>query len=175
MNQPLSTRLTAPPPRGFKVVTHVDWVQHSARPPPFLRQRRRRRGSRRAGELYEAKVHTELTSRYGGGYVPSVWWRFSDNGEIRWCQTDGLLFRPLERCITILEIKLQHTPDAWWQVKHLYYPVLKKAFPEDIWSFNFCEVVKWYDPAIVFPEYHHLAADPLAIGPGKFGVHIYKP
>lgn len=104
-----------------------------------------------------------------------MWFRFRSAGAERWCQPDGILFRFLDRQITIVEIKLQHTSDAWWQVKHLYYPVLSKAFPEGLWSFNFCEIVKWYDPAVAFPERHHLAGDPLAIGVGKFGVHILKP
>lgn len=175
MNQPLSKRLTAPPPKGFREAYDVSGVQYSAVAPAFVRQSQRRRGRRAAGQSYERKVHRELSERYGDFYVPSVWWKFSAAGNLRWCQTDGLLFRFLDRSITIIEIKLQHTPDAWWQVKHLYYPVLRKAFPETIWSFSFCEVVKWYDPAVAFPEHHHLAIDPLIVPAGKFGVHILRP
>jgi hypothetical protein len=174
MSQSLLRPLTSPPPKGFRVANDVEWVQYSPSAPAFVRRSRRRTGRRAAGEAYERKVHAELADRYGDFYVPSVWWRYGTHTETRWCQTDGLLFRPLDRLITIIEVKLQHTPDAWWQVRHLYHPVLRKAFPEPLWMYNFCEVVKWYDPSVCFPEYHHLAADPLAIGSGKFGVHIWK-
>ena len=110
-------------------------------------------------------------------YVPSPWFTFGElgNSRPRWCQPDGLLFQVADLLITIVEVKLQHTPDAWWQTKQLYLPVLARAFPPNLWEYNICEVVKWYDPAIVFPEAHRLAASPLILAPGQFGVHILKP
>ena len=128
--------------------------------------------------MYEAQVQEELELNYGDLYVPSPWFLFGsvagpDRG--RWCQPDGLLFQPLYATITVIEIKLQHTSDAWWQTRQLYLPVVARAFPPDIWRYNICEIVKWYDPAVVFPETHRLVADPLALGLDQFGVHIMNP
>ena len=74
-----------------------------------------------------------------------------------------------------MEIKYQHTSDAWWQVMKLYYPVLRNVFPEDLWYYRMCEVVKWFDPAIRFPTETRLTPDPAELHDGDFGVHIWKP
>lgn len=75
-----------------------------------------------------------------------------------------------------MEIKYQHTSDAWWQVEHLYLPVLRWAFPPDLWSFARVEVVKWYDPAVAFPERVSLIPHvDKAFGAPGWPVHILKP
>lgn len=137
----------------------------------------KRRGRRRAGERYELKVQRELELRYDWNYVPSPWFYFQEAGKDRprWCQPDGLLFQPLYETITIVEVKLQHTSDAWWQVKQLYLPVIAAAFPPDLWRYNYAEVVKWHDPAVSFPEPYRLIPDLLALGEDQFGVHILNP
>jgi hypothetical protein len=126
---------------------------------------------------YESKVQKELELSYGDSYVPGPWFRFKELGRDnpRWCQPDGLLFQPLYSTITIVEIKYQHTPTAWWQVKQLYLPVVAVAFPPDLWRYNFCEITKWHDPAVRFPEEYRMVPDPLALGVNQFGVHILKP
>lgn len=137
----------------------------------------KRRGRRRAGERYELKVQSELSLQYDWNYVPSPWFYFLEAGgdRPRWCQPDGLLIQPLHATITIVEVKLQHTSDAWWQIKQLYLPVVAAAFPPDLWTYNFCEVVKWHDPAVSFPEPYRLVPDVLALGEGQFGCHILNP
>jgi hypothetical protein len=77
--------------------------------------------------------------------------------------------------IIVVEMKLQHTAEAWWQLRYLYLPVLTKAFPPSLWKFAVCEVTKWYDPATVFPERVKLKAEVLDTAPDEFGVHIWKP
>jgi len=81
----------------------------------------------------------------------------------------------LYETITIVEVKLQHTSDAWWQVKQLYLPIVATAFPPDLWRYNYVEVVRWHDPAISFPENYRLVPDLLALGEDQFGVHILNP
>lgn len=93
----------------------------------------------------------------------------------RWCQPDGLLFLPYIGQITIVECKLQHTSDAYWQLRWLYLPVIAKAFPATEWNYGVCEVVKWYDPAVHFPERVKLRKDVRSTKPNEFGVHIWKP
>lgn len=93
---------------------------------------------------------------------------------MRWCQTDGLLIQPQGGLITIVEIKYQHTPDAWFQLRELYEPVVRRAFGP-AWEVALLEVVKWYDPSTFFPERHLMCADPLHPPIGSIGVHIWAP
>lgn len=171
-----SKRAPGAPPRQFRPAGVIEWVKHSSTPPPFIKPTRRR-GRRAAGERYERKVQEELLLSYEDYYVPSPWFRFSEVGveRPRWCQPDGLLFQPLYATITIVEVKLQHTPDSWWQLKQLYHPVVARAFPPDLWRYNFCEIVKWHDPAVTYPEPYRMVPDPLALGVGQIGCHIMKP
>jgi hypothetical protein len=141
--------------------------------PPELKQRRYT-GRRLQGIRYERSVHEHLAWRYGRAYCPSPWIKFFAEGKWRWCQPDGLLFVPALGKIIIVEIKYQHTTDAWWQVRHLYQPVLEFLMPPRLWKYEVCEVVKWYDPAVVFPESLVLANE-VDMPHAHFKVHICKP
>lgn len=155
----------------------MEWVKHANEQPGFAAKRGRCKGSRRQGLLYEERAHGHFRERYGSAYVPGPWFRFQTSGTdaIRWCQPDALLFQPFLGRIVVLEYKLSHNPDSWWQLRNLYEPVLSRAFPPQLWQLVLCEVTKWYDPAISFPEKVSLAADPLSAAPGRFHVHIWKP
>lgn len=107
-------------------------------------------------------------------YLPSPWLRFFADGKWRWCQPDGVLFVPGAGRIVIVEIKYQHTPDAWWQVRHLYQPVLEHIFPPSLWEYEVCEVVKWFDPHVAFPE-RVVLANEVDMLHKDFKVHIWKP
>ena len=168
--------LSSPPPapEAFRPAGRVLAAAFSS--PPALRKRRYT-GRRLEGVRYEKKVQEHLLAFYGERYLPSPWLRFfpaGDGARWRWCQPDGLLFDFERGRITIVEVKYQHTSDAWWQVKQLYLPVLQAMFPEKLWSFDFCEVVKWYDPAAPFPEKVVLALEVCMRHP-SFKVHIYRP
>lgn len=76
--------------------------------------------------------------------------------------------------ILLVEVKYQHTVDAWWQTKHLYAPVLERIFPRELWRVEVCEIVRWYDPATAFPEPVALCARPEERSQ-RFKVHIWKP
>lgn len=169
-------KVTGLPPKRFKPAGVVEWVEYSPTPPPFINTKKRT-GKRAEGVRYEKRVHGLFEERYGDTYVANPWFRFGElgNDRPRWCQPDGLLFDFKAGKITIVECKLQHTPDAWWQLRWLYLPVISKAFPGDLWKFGIIEVVKWYDPAVVFPEKVKLRADVAYVQPGEFGVHICKP
>jgi hypothetical protein len=164
-----------PPPRNFKAAENLVWVRSSPVAPGFI-SKRRRTGKRAQGIRYEKKVHAYLGDLYGEHYFPSEWFYFlsEDEPRPRWCQPDGLLILPKEGRIVIVEVKYQHTADAWWQLKHLYFPVIRKCFGND-WKISLCEVVKWYDPATVFPEPVRMAREITVPGPSDFGVHIWRP
>lgn len=163
-----------PPPEAFRPAGRVLSAGFST--PPALR-RKRYTGRRLEGVRYERKVHEHLRELHGDLYLESPWLRFfpaEDGARWRWCQPDALLFDFQRGRITIVEVKYQHTSDAWWQVKKLYLPVLQAMFPANLWEFDFCEVVKWYDPATAFPERVVLAQE-ICMRHPAFKVHIYRP
>lgn len=134
-------------------------------------------GKRREGVLYEDAVQEHLGGLFADCYVPGPWFIFWNSSEQRprYCQPDGLLFDPLARTIWIIEAKLKHTTDAWWQLRHLYAPVVAAVFPPQVWDIRVCEVVRWYDPAVTFPEKVALVPQVIATQQNDFGVHIWKP
>lgn len=141
-------------------------------PPPFINNQQVYRGRRALGKSYERRVHEHLGNVYPG-YVAGQWFKFFDGQRQRWCQTDGLLFDPDIGAVCIIEVKYQHTADAWWQLNELYLPVVRNAFPG--WLITTCEVVKWFDPAVVCPQKPRLCRTPEVASPGEFGVYIWKP
>lgn len=160
-------------PAGFKpVVGELDYAFLSDTPPSFIK-RSRYTGRRAEGVRYERKAQVMLKERYGQPYIPSPWLCFSEDGRVRWCQPDGLLLYPRLNRGIILEIKYSHTPRAWWQVRKLYTPVLQKLMPGI--EFRACEIVKWFDPAVVFPEPTAFTDDPALMGADAFGIHIWTP
>lgn len=161
------------PPVGFNPAGAVQQAWVSPIPPQFMRQRRYT-GARAAGVRYEKRVHAHLLDQFPTTYLPSPWLRFLSGGRWRWCQPDGLIFDLDNGRIIVVEVKYSHTSDAWWQVKHLYLPVLKRCFPEHLWTYEACEVVRWFDPMTVFPEPLEMAAQIDQHG-DKFRVHIWKP
>lgn len=173
MNQKVKTGL---PPRRFRPAGVVEWVEFSPTPPPFVHEKKRK-GRRAEGIRYEKKVHLLNEARFGEVYIASPWFRFMEVGadRPRWCQPDALMIDFERGQITIVECKLQHTADAWWQLRWLYLPIVAKAFPGTLWKIGLVEVVKWYDPATAFPEKVKMRADIKDVQPGEFGVHICKP
>lgn len=159
------------PPADFRSADQVEWARF-CNPPPI--ERRRYTGNRRLGVAYEAKAQAHFSERYGCRYLANPWMLYSTGGRQRWCQPDGLLFNPKAGAITIFEMKYQHTALAWWQVMRLYLPVLKAAFPPELWRYHFCEIVKWFDVATPFPVPVSLAAQPEALR-DVFTVHIWTP
>ena len=164
------------PPNNFTPAGALKWVKHSSAAPPFINSQRRSRGRRRNGEIYEAKVQKWLEAEFPRQYAPSPWFYFqaAGNEKVRWAQPDGLLFDFTSGTITIVEVKLQHTAAAWWQVKWLYHPLVAHLFPPDLWKYNFVEIVKWFDKDTLFPEKVQLLPHPALADEGRFGVHIWK-
>lgn len=161
------------PPKPEKFTPARDILTAAFSLPPELKKRRYT-GRRLQGIRYERAVHEHLQWRYGQWYLASPWIKFFADGRWRWCQPDGLLFQPELGKITIVEIKYQHTIDAWWQIRHLYQPVLEFMMPPALWKYEVCEIVKWYDPAITFPE-RIVLANEVDMPHPQFKVHIWKP
>ena len=147
--------------------------------PPFIaraKSKSRSRGAKRAGELYESRVCDYLTSRYGDLCVPGVWLRYRKvaSPAFGWsyCQPDCLIFDLRALHVSIIEVKLRHCALAWWQLRQLYEPIVRKLFGPDF-TYSCCEIVKWYDPDTEFPERFKLISDPHQPKGAGLGVHIY--
>lgn len=102
--------------------------------------------AQKAGLRYEAKVQDFLAG-YFSTYVKSPYIRFRDGSGMRMCIPDGLLCFLPTRAV-IFEIKHLHTPDAWWQLKKLYEPVILAAGYNEV---QVVEICKSYDAATPFP------------------------
>lgn len=159
-------------PQGFKPAGRV-LEAHFCTQPQLRKQQYT--GRRLLGVKYEKGVQAYLEQAYPTRYVASPWLRFfvAGGSRWRWCQPDGLLIDTRTGWITIVEVKYNHTPDAWAQLKLLYLPVLQVIFPAHLWKFDCCEIVKWFDPAVAFPEPVMLAHD-IAMRYPSFKVHIHN-
>lgn len=133
-----------PPPRTYKP------IQGAASEIRIVeRDYRRLAGDTRArsnGLRFEWRVQTALIERFGADYLPSPGVYFTDDSGLRVCIPDGIL-RYVDH-ITIIEIKAQHVPDAWWQTK-LYEEVLgRKYYMKPV---STVEIVRSFDPFTPFP------------------------
>lgn len=136
------------------------------------------RGKPREGIRYEHKVHEEFTRRYRDSYIPSIWLEYELPNDVylHRCQPDGLIINLNTGIITVIEVKLKHTGQAYYQLLNLYLPVLACIFPQKMWKLVPCEVVKWFDPITPFPTQVQLCPNPaLATAADRFHVHIWHP
>jgi hypothetical protein len=120
-------------------------------------------------------VQERFCEEYPLLYVPGPWLRYHNEHErkARWCKPDGLFMDFRRGLVTVVEVKLKHTADAWWQLRRVYEPVLRTLLGPDDWRYAFLEVVRWYDPHIAFPQAHAMIAEPARMSPDSFGVHIW--
>lgn len=146
--------------------------------------------AQKAGLRYEAKVQQRFFTQFGSDYAVNPCLHFRDDSGWRTCIPDGIVARPGSRprdryCI-IFEIKLQHCPEAWWQLEKLYRPVLE-AFKRpaqhtstgwQTWTIFCCEVCRSYDPVMPFPVKTRLIEDIEAYVRDpfpEFGVFVWRP
>ncbi len=140
---PAGCRTAVPPPPHFQAPTSIHDVRIQFG--LYLRERGDT-AAREAGLRYESKVQAKLQDLFPF-YQSSPHVSFMDGRQLRFCIPDGILLD--SECITIFEIKSQHMPEAWWQLRRLYSPVLAAwgARPVQV-----IEVVRSYDPSMPFPE-----------------------
>jgi len=142
-------------------------------PPSFAKGKPRGRGIRAEGLRYEARVQKYLIAKYGDCYIPGPWIQFYDPNQ-RICQPDGLLFDLERGRIILVEIKLRHCQEAYWQLQKLYLPVLREMFPYSLWEICCIEIVRWYDPEVQWPVKHILREKVEDAPSSIIGVHIYN-
>lgn len=161
-------------PRGFQPCRELAWAALCERAPKFKAQRRS--GRKLTGIKYEARVHEHFQKLYGDMYVPQLWIMFRERGQeqVRYAQLDALLFDFDCGTLTIVEVKYQHIDRAWWQLHHLYAPLVKHLFGQQ-WRVRCIEVVKWYDPSTYFPGPVKLCKTLDQAPDTETGVHIWRP
>lgn len=142
--------------------------------PAFARARPRSKGRKAEGLRYERKVQHVLEAR-SEWYLPSPWILYVVGGRPHWCQPDGIHFDVSAGLITIVEIKLSHTPDAHRQLRGVYEPCIRRMFPRPAWGVRLVEVVRWFDPDVKFPEPTTMTADPFAVPAPGIHVCILRP
>ena len=135
-------------------------------------------GARLEGMNYERKVHQLFSDRYcaearGPVYVPAMWIRYVDTMRSYYAQPDGLIVDLRRSFITIIEIKLKHTLNAYFWLRELYEPLIRHIFGNS-WKYAVCEVVKWFDASLRWPEPLRMTGDPSALIVNEFGLHICK-
>ena len=128
-----------------------------------------------SGLRYEEKVQRFLSESLRTLYHAAPFLHFRDGHDRRTCVPDGLHFDISGRT-TIFEIKSQHMPDAWWQLRKLYEPVVQQLRFTNVVS---CvEVTKSFDPSMGFPEevtvFHDLWTL-MAAPSAPFKVLIWRP
>lgn len=170
-----STATKLYPPLDFLPVGRVTWAKFADNPPDFiLRARARTRGRKRAGMLYEARVH-EYLAEATQFYLPGPWIIFTEEGSARkrWSQPDALILDFMRGRCTIVEVKLKHTDRAWWQIRRQYEPLLQRLLPQG-WQFSALEIAQWVDPHLPFPEKITWVDHPTEVPIGAFGVQVFS-
>lgn len=162
------------PPSSFTPCGEIAWGALCDRAPGFAGGKRT--GRKLSGIKYEARVHEHFQAIYGQHYQPAVWIMFREQGaaKVRYAQVDALLFDINAGTITIVEIKYNHIEKAWWQLHHLYTPLIQHIFGKS-WTIKCIEVVKWYDPATFFPGPLHLCKTLDQAPTRDTGLHIWRP
>lgn len=160
------------PPRGFRQVTSPCGVRFCL-PPSYAENKPKGNGRRADGVRYEKRVHKHLKKLYGDMYLPNPWIHFYDPS-LRICQPDGILFDVEKGDIVLVEIKLRHCQEAYWQLRKLYLPLLRQMFPPSLWRIRCCEIVRWYDAEVQWPERHILRENIKDTPQDTIGVHIYN-
>lgn len=135
-----------------------------------------KRGAKWQGIKYERKAQEHLQKLYGERYVASPWIRYFDLVEekLKWCQPDGIYFDVYRGLIVIVEIKLRHTPIAWWQLEKKYRPLVSHLFGPDF-KVAVVEFVKWYDGTEPYPAPISLRRSLADARPDDFQVTIWRP
>ena len=126
-------------------------------------------------------MHEHLHGYYdklGLFYASGVWFRYTTKDHPqRWnfAQPDGLLIDPWKGKITIVEIKYNHTAEAYFQLVDRYLRLCNHFFGTERWVFSIVEVVHWYDCAVAFPTQPAIRDRIEDVRPDEFGVHVCRP
>ena len=154
--QPRTRLVRPPPPRKFKPAGRVIVGEFLRSVPSFVssKKKKRKRGAVAAGMVFEKHGHQLFNDLYQELYVPAPWIKFRNTANprlMRLCQPDGLIVDVRRNTLTIIEFKLRHTSDSWFQLRLLYYPIIRRMFGQ-AWHIRILEVAKYPNPEVIIPE-----------------------
>lgn len=151
----------------------------SCETPAFALAKKKSRGARGRGLRYEQSVHRHLKALYGEFFRAGPWFKYWVPSFTKplWAQPDGLLFDFYKQQCVIIEIKYNHTPDAYFQMFDKYVPLVDMFLnkPTRHWTLCCCEVVYWYDKMVAYPKEITLHRHIHETRSGEVGVHICRP
>ena len=111
----------------------------------------------REGIRFERKVISGLLDVFGALRVlPGPLFHFVDQGQRGVAIPDALLFSPDFRRALVVEVKLRHRVDAFYQLTNFYLPIVRMALPCISWQG--LEVCCFFDPAIKLPVPTHVVS-----------------
>lgn len=163
--------VSVPPPPGLRLPSRImsaGWSTKEVKFPPG------KTAAQKAGLRYEAKVLLELQDIFlGGVYLsPTLFW--IDETGVNYAVPDALILD--EKFICCVEIKFLHQPEAWWQLRKKYEPILRKIYPDTkILLLEICSSLDAHSP---FPEKYtyveHLPPFIKNAKDGELGVFQWK-
>lgn len=164
-----------PPPPHFRPLSGTP--RHVSFKPTIREPSKGLTSAQRSGLRYEAKAQIWLQDRLGIAYHVAPYLHFRDGPtmEARTCIPDGIYFG-VDGSAIVFEIKSQHCPEAWWQLRRLYQPVLKEL--GRVRHVAVVEVTRSLDPMMPFPEPIHQIASLVEWvqgPPDTFGVLVWRP
>lgn len=147
---PSLTQLRIPPhslfKRSLRDLEHafIAWGQEGKIPAP-------RGAAAKEGIRFERRVIAGLLSRFGNHRVlPGPLIHFVDAGQRSCAIPDALVFSPDFTKAVVVEVKLRHRVDAFYQLNSFYLPIVSLALPTI--RVGGLEVCCYYDPSVALPQ-----------------------
>jgi hypothetical protein len=136
-----------PPPKWFNPIQGEIKGAHftSARPPAS----RGTTAARRAGIAYEKRVLKFLEREFSSRLRRSPAIGFYDDAGKRLAIPDALLYLDSDR-IAILEIKISHRSDSFFQLNNLYRPLIERLVRPGV-KVSCVEICRSFDPSVAYP------------------------
>ncbi len=107
-------------------------------------------GFAQRGLRFERKVVKWFEATYPSRFLAGLPFTFQTSRKRGMAVPDGLLFSPDWRTCCIVEVKLSHCSDAWWQMEAFYKPIVAEALHG--YRVICLEVCKSYDPWVKLPR-----------------------
>ena len=172
----LAQSVSYPASTWFSRLGPVEDVIISSYAPKFSLSRCSSSDVQKAGKKYEEDALSFLGALCEN-FVPSPWLRYKLKKDTywKWCQPDGLLLNFEARQIIVVEVKLNHTADAFVKLENLYLPLIRSLFPFPDWTISGVEFTKVYDSAVRLPMRNvKLYASILDIPEEVYGVVVWN-
>lgn len=143
--------------------------------PAFVRAKRTK-GPKRKGLIYQGQASEHLLQNFPSGATFGQWFKYRLQGVNRdfYCQIDCFIIDYSKPKITIVEIKLKHCIDAYYQLFELYLPILQHYYGKEF-EYACVEFVSSFDKAIPMPQSPKLLKRIEEAHPKDFSVHIWTP